>query len=436
MSPSHPASIDYRALAREAADARSLRPAYDRLQKCQLIGRWCSFAEFEDTIERWWRRHEPDAADPPFGELVEAALARAILALDVEGLRQNPAVRDAVRANWVWFVDRLRLQAVPSILSAVRVTPQPAAVVALPAGLRDAVWLAETDGGYDLWVKLSDGLAVGRVGRGHCQVGLPAPAVFNPKTFRPRRWWQESSLVWLRFRAFGLVSFAYQFQPADPHHAFHPPTQVLRGYPAGAVVRLVPDDGPADEPRAPTGPVYNVWVDEVHSDDVVDVLDFPRHPETAAALWRRDVAEPGFWAAMEAAPVDALPRLVYADWLDERGDPFAGLLRADRPFVVHYAINENRRWVPTHRRPAGWTLAAAELQAFVAGGEDASLPLAIGDFNHLEMSRVADVSRGHPRMVQRQRLTVTLADATPAEPFVNYLLARMAGLILVEPGGP
>jgi len=37
--------------------------------------------------------------------------------------------------------------------------------------------------------------------------------------------------------------------------------------------------------------------------------------------------EAAFLAAIEAAPADALPRLVYADWLEERGDSRAEFLR-------------------------------------------------------------------------------------------------------------
>ncbi len=35
--------------------------------------------------------------------------------------------------------------------------------------------------------------------------------------------------------------------------------------------------------------------------------------------------EAAFLAAIAAAPADALPRLVYADWLEERGDNRAEL---------------------------------------------------------------------------------------------------------------
>jgi uncharacterized protein (TIGR02996 family) len=40
-----------------------------------------------------------------------------------------------------------------------------------------------------------------------------------------------------------------------------------------------------------------------------------------------DKAEAAFWAAIAAAPEDDLPKLVFADWLDERGDLRSGCLR-------------------------------------------------------------------------------------------------------------
>src|SRR5215203_7291502 len=41
----------------------------------------------------------------------------------------------------------------------------------------------------------------------------------------------------------------------------------------------------------------------------------------------RAMDEAAFWAAIAAAPDDDLPKLVFADWLDERGDPRGACLR-------------------------------------------------------------------------------------------------------------
>jgi uncharacterized protein (TIGR02996 family) len=37
--------------------------------------------------------------------------------------------------------------------------------------------------------------------------------------------------------------------------------------------------------------------------------------------------EAAFWAAIATAPNDDLPKLVFADWLDDRGDPWGACLR-------------------------------------------------------------------------------------------------------------
>src|SRR5690349_7606084 len=46
-------------------------------------------------------------------------------------------------------------------------------------------------------------------------------------------------------------------------------------------------------------------------------------------------AEAPFWAAIAMAPDDDLPKLVFADWLDERGDPRGACLR--------WAVTEHKR---------------------------------------------------------------------------------------------
>src|SRR3954470_18515153 len=46
-------------------------------------------------------------------------------------------------------------------------------------------------------------------------------------------------------------------------------------------------------------------------------------------------AEAAFWDAIADAPTDDVPKLVFADWLDERGDPCAACLR--------WLVKENKR---------------------------------------------------------------------------------------------
>src|SRR5436309_530177 len=55
-----------------------------------------------------------------------------------------------------------------------------------------------------------------------------------------------------------------------------------------------------------------------------------------------------FVRAIVAAPGDDLPRLVYADWLDDRADPRGAYLRAE----VEWA----GRWAPPSTRAGRWTM--------------------------------------------------------------------------------
>ncbi len=47
-----------------------------------------------------------------------------------------------------------------------------------------------------------------------------------------------------------------------------------------------------------------------------------------------EAEEAGFWSAIEEAPQDEVPRLIFADWLEERNDPRGPLLR-ERPYWRH-----------------------------------------------------------------------------------------------------
>jgi uncharacterized protein (TIGR02996 family) len=148
-------------------------------------------------------------------------------------------------------------------------------------------------------------------------------------------------------------------------------------------------------------------------------------------VWHRQPDELAFWAAMLAAPTDPLPRQIYADWLDEHGDPTAGTLREARPFLLHYLVDEGGRWEVQNGRRAGWALAAAELRALAARGAVA-LPQAVRDFNCLGLSCTVRprVSARRPRRAgwDQHRLEIRLTSGEPAPPFVNYLLHRTAGL--------
>ncbi len=47
-------------------------------------------------------------------------------------------------------------------------------------------------------------------------------------------------------------------------------------------------------------------------------------------MWQSEAEEAGFWNALAEAPEDEVPRLIFADWLEERNDPRGPLLRERR----------------------------------------------------------------------------------------------------------
>lgn len=67
-----------------------------------------------------------------------------------------------------------------------------------------------------------------------------------------------------------------------------------------------------------------------HPPELPDVLLSAKVGEPA--LFFRDPAERGFWKQIVRQPMDDTNRLVYADWLDERGDPDAWIFRERLPF--------------------------------------------------------------------------------------------------------
>jgi uncharacterized protein (TIGR02996 family) len=138
---------------------------------------------------------------------------------------------------------------------------------------------------------------------------------------------------------------------------------------------------------------------------------------------------------MAAAPDDDLPRLLYADWLDEHGCTCAGILRDARAFAQHYSVLEGGAWVEQNQRAATWSLAVAELRAF-AVGNDAILneeALASGSLSLTRSvprrSRSVRPTRGRHGSaefeLERRRLTVTLASGEPAPPLVTFLILRL-----------
>lgn len=114
-----------------------------------------------------------------------------------------------------------------------------------------------------------------------------------------------------------------------------------------------------------------------------DLLDpvryFFRHPDEA-----------GFWETITSDPSDATARLIYADWLDEHGDPHAWVFREPMPFAHGYLRLE-------------WTGAAVRVAE----------PLADRPWAVWEFASPTGPERG---------VWFPLSDGTPVPPFVAYLL--------------
>jgi uncharacterized protein (TIGR02996 family) len=192
---------------------------------------------------------------------------------------------------------------------------------------------------------------------------------------------------------------------------------------AGEVVRVADEIEPAvGNWRGPTIRAADIVL--FPGDEDVEELT---QPEAVRVVLGRAPEEVAFWAAMAAAPADDLPRLVYADWLDEHGCPAAGLLRDGRPFVLHYAVYEGGRWEWRNQRPATWGQAAAELRA-IAAGEHVVRAEALSGGECLSVMRAVPLrTRPGGGAAEYQCLTVTLASGGPAPPLANYLLLRQSG---------
>jgi uncharacterized protein (TIGR02996 family) len=64
--------------------------------------------------------------------------------------------------------------------------------------------------------------------------------------------------------------------------------------------------------------------------------------------------EEAFLAALRAEPEEDSHRLVYADWLEERGDPRAEYLRLEHAVRIHRAPGEERLRVLRSQLDADW----------------------------------------------------------------------------------
>lgn len=131
--------------------------------------------------------------------------------------------------------------------------------------------------------------------------------------------------------------------------------------------------------------------------------DCPAGPGLAApvrCLFRYS-GEGGFWAGIIARPEDRLLRAVYADWLEDRDDPDAGLFRADRPFA-------SQDWSRQDSKPVGW---GEGVETYLPCAEQWPLP---DPWPNLKAVLRDGMWGGHSHLVS--------ADGLPLPHYVRYML--------------
>jgi uncharacterized protein (TIGR02996 family) len=140
----------------------------------------------------------------------------------------------------------------------------------------------------------------------------------------------------------------------------------------------------------------------------------------------RSADDVAFWNAMITKPTDDLPRLVYADYLDERGDPAGGILRGDVPLNLHYLVAVGETWKHQNQRLADWRLAVCEFQAIAtqSGFRFIEKPL----YSQLALSYFARRQTNPPvdDDGEWRCLSVSIGSGKPVPPFINYLLVHLA----------
>jgi uncharacterized protein (TIGR02996 family) len=142
----------------------------------------------------------------------------------------------------------------------------------------------------------------------------------------------------------------------------------------------------------------------------------------------RSADDLAFWRAIIASPDDDLPRMVYADWLDEHGDPAGYVLRGDKALVLNCAVAVGDRWEHRNARSATWRLAATEFQNFISsGGRFYSRP----GCSQIDLCRFA---RRRPNSADGQWhwLNISTPSGVPSPTFLSYLFVQMALSLMLK----
>jgi uncharacterized protein (TIGR02996 family) len=236
--------------------------------------------------------------------------------------------------------------------------------------------------------------------------------------------------LWLHFLCDGILHYA----PSDDDNrsrAGDSANAISRAFETRQMVRIVqahvPDDRLDFEPTIRT--------------DSVDVCVTPQNAampvhylpgwEQMIRVLKRSPDEQGFWVAICAEPNDELPRLVYADWLDEQGGPAGDIVRGVVPMALRYwAAVDGRRWEMRNQRPAHWRLAVTEMKSFIAGG--ASHYFEEPGYARMTLRRFVRPTQPAASAGEWQCLDACLESGEPLPPFVNYLLIQSVMALLVR----
>jgi uncharacterized protein (TIGR02996 family) len=156
-------------------------------------------------------------------------------------------------------------------------------------------------------------------------------------------------------------------------------------------------------------------------------------PDQIRKLFHRSADDVAFWKAMIAAPEDDLPRLIYADYLDERGDPAGEIIRGSAPFILQYWVLVDQQWEERNQRRASWRNAAQEFFALARHGAFEFGP----GYGRLSMRTDLNQTRHLPAwsVGEWRCLILSGSSGQPLPQFVNYLLRQLALRMLVQSGG-
>jgi uncharacterized protein (TIGR02996 family) len=172
--------------------------------------------------------------------------------------------------------------------------------------------------------------------------------------------------LWLHVNQAGVLAYTNRYDVERPPGQREDPV-VIVSVPAGQLVRVVDSRVPDDE----MGHVPTIRADraEVRSsalDTAVPVEVLPG-PDVVCRVFKRPAEEAAFWNAMIVDPEDDLPVLVYADWLDDRGDPAAGILRGITPLLLHSWVGVGDRWECRDQMTVAWRPLLSRLAPFENG---------------------------------------------------------------------